>query len=179
VNASHIDIVNTRWVRYALPEGQPPAGGWPVYLVFSPWDVPPVMQEFGNHGNQNMTCGQPSKYKPDPKCMAYLHDHCSWDYANCTKCAEHLKKTDPQFGENNCNKSSYQIHLFCHSRGVSFGSEINAFHDPRTVSSACFSQNGTYKKGGNCSFESVNGFMWWQRINQHLLANGVAVVQVQ
>eukprot|EP01052_Picozoa_sp_SAG31_P016209 SAG31_NODE_1065_length_10096_cov_7.151530_14_plen_91_part_00 len=38
---------NARWVYYALPEGTPPAGGWPVFLSLvtdsfaAPADAPP------------------------------------------------------------------------------------------------------------------------------------------
>ena len=52
---------------------------------------------------------------------------------------------------------------------------------PHEIAAACFTANCTYTGGwGNttCSFTSMNGQVWWQRTNQYLLANGIAVMQV-
>lgn len=50
---------NTRWVHTALPAGDAPAGGWPVFVTFSvvPWE---------DQTGLNRTCGPPSHHHRRP-----------------------------------------------------------------------------------------------------------------
>jgi hypothetical protein len=119
VNGSRNDSINTRWVHYALPEGKPPLYGWPVYVIFPPWQVTP-----NDHAiKKNATCGGHNK---------------------------------------------------------SFSAPYPPFYPPGKISTACFTANGSFTGAynPNCSFGNLNGQMWWQRVNQYLLANGIAVVQI-
>ena len=112
VNASATkdDSTNTRWTRYAVPGGKTPSGGWPVYLVFSPWKTTPSKEEFGSVSDPNMTCGAVDPWTPNPKCMNYLHEHCSWDNSNCTRCVKELNKTDHPIWAHCCCPL---VHLTC------------------------------------------------------------------
>ena len=65
-----------------------------------------------------------------------------------------------------------------HQRGRS-GENRPPFENPVDVLKPCLLANGTWApyqessskgKGGGCSFVSVNGHIWAQRLNQYLLA---------
>lgn len=116
---------NTRWTFYGLPEGTPPPGGWPVYLIFPPWPTSPRPQDIPS--GQNGTCGDglgALKFRPP------------------------------------------------------FVSPISSIVSPCFAANGSWNPRGVGPSGLSCGFTSVNGQIWDMRIKQFLLANGIAVVQV-
>ena len=195
VNGSRNDSINTRWVHYALPEGKPPLHGWPVYLIFPPWatSVPPDQLPAAGQLGHNGTCGStgalPQSEVPVKACMNLLKKQCNdtSDRSKCHDCADAAKKADPAaYKKANCTGT--QEYVWCESRGNphSWGLEYRPpfVHPLSDVVSPCFLANGTWNSEGSapsgqqCGFTSVNGQLWDMRIKQFLLANGIAVVQV-
>jgi hypothetical protein len=178
-------VTNTRWSWYALPSGKPPDGGWPVYLIFPPWQSSPHPDELPQ---PNATCTKITPVVPIQSCMALLKHHCpSASYSNfssCTSCIDKLLETSAgksAYNSSNCTEEQAYT-IWCKYKGNTNARFQNRppFADPASTVAPCFLPNGSYTGAynKNCSFVSMNGQIWSQRVNQYLLANGIAVVQV-
>ena len=190
---THSAAHNTRWTFYGLPAGTPPPGGWPVYLIFPPWSTRPSADQIPEAGQlgHNGTCGstgEPSKqFMPVESCMALMKKQCNdtSDPMTCSHCARNVDAA--RLKQANCTAMQTE-YIWCRLHGHApppRGLEYSpAFLDPAAVVAPCFTPNGTWDPDGHvpgglqCGFTSVNGQLWDMRIKQYLLANGVAVVQV-
>ena len=54
---AHGEENNTRWTFYAIPKGQPPAGGWPILFSLMPWLDDPYIGNANVSVHGNRTCG--------------------------------------------------------------------------------------------------------------------------
>jgi hypothetical protein len=101
---------NSRWTQWAVPEGQPPVGGWPVYIDFLvwPWQEGQFTRrpEEGHCGNgftkKSSKSGgrRPPPPPPDHACKNFLKAHCPEDTflrkgmegeATCKACVQQLR----------------------------------------------------------------------------------------
>jgi hypothetical protein len=176
----HSSSSNTRWTHFAIPEGTPPEGGWPIYMKFPPWASTPPAEL------KNVSCGAPPVVR---SCMNYLRQNCrnSWNRTRCDRCVSGLVRTDAGgFKAANCTvQQAYSTWCVHHGRSESHLEDRPPFMPPAAVlMPQCFSgPNGTWSPDGSdagveCGFVSVNGQLWAQRADQYLLANGIAVVQI-
>jgi hypothetical protein len=101
---------NSRWAQWAVPEGTPPPGGWPVYLdflVFSRGEDDFTRRPQDGHcgngygGGQQAASTAQSAGGDDRACQQFLNSHCpEIDFvalglegeANCTRCVDALKQ---------------------------------------------------------------------------------------
>ena len=172
---------NTRWTHFAVPEGTPPAEGWPIYMKFPPWASTP------SAGLKSVSCGAPPIVH---SCMNYLRQNCqnSWNRTMCDHCVSGLMRTDAGgFKAAGCTvQQAYSNWCVHHGRSNGHLEDRPPFMPPAAVlMPQCFSgPNGTWSPDGisdtgvECGFISVNGQLWAQRADQYLLANGIAVVQI-
>ena len=185
--------VNTRLVFYALPEGTPPPGGWPIYALFQPW------QTVAPSGSPS--CGP--LYPPFvvQSCVALMRERCpdNTDLEACSNCTRALRRSDAAAYEAaNCS-SAQTNQLWCRQQGQQrsrLHENRPPFQEPASVLAPCIAANGSWDPEGQmingtrtsgkqygpgvtrCSFGAVNGRVWAQRLNQFLLANGIAIVQI-
>eukprot|EP00039_Didymoeca_costata_P000352 m.45218 g.45218 ORF g.45218 m.45218 type:complete len:462 (-) comp10212_c0_seq2:106-1491(-) len=158
---------NTRWVHYALPDGKPPADGWPLFITFEVKNFLPDP----SLPNSNETCGGAF----DTQCINNITQACNATRGNETKCFycsyDFLK--NPAYGcEERDKEFAYE---FC--GGHKYGKIWHLATTPNASLAPCFFANGTFDHTV-CQFEQEAGVLWHQRLKQYLLANGVAVMAV-
>lgn len=118
---------NTRWSLYAIPNGTPPAGGWPVLLSLMPWGVDPT---HGQHNitifGGNRTCGNgwtPHGYF-NTSCIAWLKVNCpvhkNETIAACSDCVASLmsKNNGSNWANAGCASKALAEEAWCLNKGV-------------------------------------------------------------
>ena len=105
---------NSRWTQWAVPEGVPPAGGWPVFIDFLVYQWQEgdftLRPEDGHCGNGYMGppqkggrqgWGPPPPPPPNPECKRFLMAQCSEEdfltkgldgEATCKACVQELRE---------------------------------------------------------------------------------------
>ena len=101
-----------RWGFIALPEGTPPARGWPLYIQF-------VIDLFA-----------------------------------------------PSHSSSKCGAKPRRVKKY------------GAFDTPNATLATCFNSAASPWPKSNCDYDQESGGMWDQRLKQYLVANGIAVLQL-
>ena len=187
---------NTRWTHWALPEGPPPPGGWPVIVTFE------VMGFFPVEGD-NSTCGDgwhahygPPLPPPSPFCSSLLADAeracaAAKRTGNHTVCQQCIYGWSRLHNTTMCRSRpgqptafNQQLYSYCPrpqgKGGHGHHSSIHPFAKPDDVLAPEFASNGTWlgpsMGGGDGGFDEHAGLLWLQRVRQYTLANGIAWV---
>ena len=173
INATRgVNTNNSRWNFYAVPEGEPPARGWPVYLFFSPWNINPP-------NKPNATCGTGHGHGGPPPmtaaCMAFLKETCPYtaNASTCESCVARAPYRDKAaWKAAKCPPASspyakWTPYIWCkyHGHIGHHGGSIPIFEQPKAALASCFAANGTYDNDA-CSFMARAGQMWEERFLQ-------------
>jgi hypothetical protein len=123
--SGNVSAPNSRWTYYALPEGTPPAEGWPVFIKFMPWNIAPP--------NNNQTCSSSSTGGGgggppalSPSCLAFFHHNCALphngaSFSPCEQCVRALNATHSQeWDAAGCPERSSK-YVFLSACGVAWG----------------------------------------------------------
>lgn len=163
---------NTRFSFYAIPEGVPPDGGFPVYVDFLPVnDQTHNASEVCGDGWQPPNPWIPPDQEP-PSCKKQMHASCP-ETTNFTRCELCVRAASRQHPEARCNPIEPYIH--CPQKNGFDTQHYNTFDTPTQMWASCFHQNGSWDLE-NCGFNQFAGEMWNARVHQYLLANGIAIV---
>lgn len=184
---------NSRWTWLALPEGPAPAGGWPVYAAFVPWVRRPSLSQvqYTNKHNKthNRTCGNGWSMYPQaaPSCMAYMKHVCNMSATpkpkgTCAKCAADARtKDNAHYLAAKCNKPQEEVWCVYGGKTKSMYIEkpFPIFQRPGEVALGCFNKDGAYNETVcHTRQDAMTGMIWSQRLNQYLLANGIALLYI-
>ena len=118
--------------------------------------------------------------------QAYLKQNCPMpaipskgNIVECSNCSKALRYHDEgNYLKANCSK--LQENYWCLHHGkqkTMLKKNFPIFELPTKNPSECFEKNGSYD-AANCAFDAMSGMMWSQRLNQFLLANGIALLMV-
>lgn len=182
---------NTRWSFYALPEGAAPAGGWPIYIDFlaEPYGDDP---ELFPNGKLPGKCGN-GWMDPDggwgpplpPSCLDFLATACprpkfqaqgvQAGEAACSTCYQSV--SDKATAANCSSMESRTWCSFDPSHAGMGAPNYRPFETPAKALASCFDASGAWNLTG-CTFNQFAGELWNARLHQFLLANGIAVVQL-
>ena len=185
---------------YAVPDGAPPKDGWPVYIDF-------LAQPYANTSvftaDSEAQCGN-GWLDPDggfgppspPECLAFLgadtgcprpkfqaFSNISKGEAACRTCLEELGNITAA-----ANCSQYTSYSWCSIDPKEMeepgAPNYKPFDTPLSSLASCFLANGSWNTGGGfmsndgCTFNQFAGELWNARSHQLMLANGIAVVQL-
>jgi hypothetical protein len=179
---------NTRWSFYALPEGKAPAGGWPVYIDFlaqpytdmSP-DIFPGGKVPGKCGNGWLDPAGGWGPPPPPQCIDYLENACprpkfqAMGASGADACLTCYNAS--AWSAHNCSSSESREWCEFVPGQEEGGPTYKPFDTPAASLAGCFNKDGSWNTTG-CSFNQWAGELWNARTHQFLLANGIAVVQL-
>lgn len=84
-----------------------------------------------------------------------------------------------RYEDAKCSKLQNEVWCIYHGKSKSPYKPGNfpIFQLPAETTQACFTKNGSYDSR-TCGFDAMSGMMWSQRLNQHLIANGIALLLV-
>lgn len=194
------DILIRTGSFWAIPDGTPPKSGWPVYVDF-------LAQPYANTtvftSDPEANCGNgwldpDSGFGPPspPECLAFLgadtgcprpkfqaYGNISEGEAACRTCIEELGNITAQA---NCTmETSYTWCQIDPKQSQMPGApNYRPFDTPLNSLASCFLANGSWNTGGGfmsndgCTFNQFAGELWNARSHQLMLANGIAVVQL-
>eukprot|EP00041_Stephanoeca_diplocostata_P015549 m.297127 g.297127 ORF g.297127 m.297127 type:complete len:469 (+) comp20075_c1_seq9:150-1556(+) len=145
---------NKRFVFVATPEGTPPKNGWPVYFSFVT-DVYP-------DGEGGSGCG--------------IADKTTMKRATAFSTPEDSLKHCPCIKDNTCKTRSLSSHRFSKKDRLV---RINARGSgPTSVMAAAYENETGVYGSALCQYDTLAGELWDMRLKQFIVANKIAVVQV-
>eukprot|EP01045_Picozoa_sp_COSAG04_P012774 COSAG04_NODE_874_length_9706_cov_10.058083_3_plen_196_part_00 len=149
---------NTRWSFWSVPAGEPPSGGWPIYVEFLAESMHPDV--FAHNaslscGNGWMPTGGGGYGPPTPaSCTALLNQ----------RCPVAKFRPDGQKGEGECQAciheigtlktklagcSRYEPYQWCDFVPHEFPMNYAPFQTPKESLSSCFLPDGSWNLGGH------------------------------
>ena len=182
---------NARWVFSALPEGTPPAGGWPVWFslvtdTYGPMTTGATCGGGGGHGGWSRTkpfspFDTPQKsmtscFAPPPSPEAEGAVGAEAEGLACSYEMSRYCRTAEREGAAKC--------LACAGanaarlKGRCTQAELNAICNGTHPGPSPSPYPPHHHGRGDCDYDQEAGALWNQRLKQYLIANGVAVVVV-
>lgn len=180
---------NTRFSFYAVPNGVPPTdAGWPVFIDFVAQPYTPGNTTFNpkaacGNGWVDPTAANGWGPSPPPSCLEYLGSSCprpkfqamgSAGAAACSACYAALGRKPAAAG---CGEDESQAWCDWTPHPEPGAPNYAPYATPLASLASCFNGDGTWDTTG-CTFNQLAGELWTARSHQYLLANGIAVVQL-
>ena len=147
-----------RTTFFALPAGDPPAGGWPVYLYFPPWSTP--ADDAARVPCDHQTIPPPLA----GACVAHLTEVCPSSSGDCEACVKDQEKMSKTWAGAGCPDPASlggESAAWMYCRGHGSYPKDKVFATPTSIGDGCFANKTTGKYNVNsCNFGAIAGQMW-------------------